>query len=75
MLDVHKGVGRRAGCVVVKEMTVSSASGVESLVRNNFLWSLAFFWSQKNEDSTLTGHRRLGQLPYLVLSTVHGTGY
>ena len=36
MLDVHKGVGRRAGCVVVKEMTVSSASGVESVgVRNN----------------------------------------
>lgn len=34
-----------------------------------------FFWTQKNEDSTLTGHRRLGQLPYLVLSTVHGTGY
>ena len=47
MLDVHKGGGRRAGCVVVKEMTVSSASGVESLVRNNFLWSLAFFGHKK----------------------------
>jgi len=32
MLDVDKGEGRRAGCVVVKETTVSSASGVESLV-------------------------------------------
>ena len=51
MLDLHKGGGRRAGCVVVKETTVSSASGVESLVRNNFLWSLAFL-TQKNEDST-----------------------
>jgi len=47
MLDVHKGVGRRAGCVVVKEMTVSSASGVESLVRNNFLWSWLFLDTKK----------------------------
>jgi hypothetical protein len=43
MLDVHKGGGRRAGCVVVKEMTVSSASGVESVgVRNRCFVDLEF---------------------------------
>ena len=58
MLDVHKGGGRRAGCVVVKEMTVSSASGVESVgVRNRCLWTWSLtpkvesrIW-QNDEDS------------------------
>ena len=48
MLDVHKGVGRRAGCVVVKEMTVSSASGVESVgVRNNRCFFVEFDTNRK----------------------------
>ena len=38
-----KVLGRRAGCVVVKEMTVSSASGVESVgVRNNRCFFVEF---------------------------------